>query len=80
VRAAALARGDAAPPMPSKRRQRRIALLGGVAVALVTAGVVITTASSPPDARAALGQAATRMAAIDSGRVIWTHRAGQPDP
>jgi hypothetical protein len=75
VRARAVARAEATAPRPAGRRMlARVALAACVVAILAVAASVLLTTNSPPNARAALQQAAARTASFDSGRVIYTSR------
>jgi hypothetical protein len=75
VRARAVARAEATASRPAGRRVlARVALAACVVAILAVAASLLLRTSSPPDARAALGQAAARMASFDSGRIIFTSR------
>jgi hypothetical protein len=75
VRARAVARAEATAPRPAGRRVlARVALAACVVAILAVAASVLLTTNSPPNARAALQQAAVRTASFDSGRVIYTSR------
>jgi hypothetical protein len=82
IRAAAIARAEAAQSRVGRRPQARLrgALAAAFALAVVVVVVLAVAPRSAPDARAALEQAAERTAAVESGRVIWTQRADPPGP